>query len=91
MHPFRPPFGVPSRPGNPHTTQPQQNFNFYDMDPNVFSYAAYLCGSNPFIPTTYDFAPLEASQPSTTKNCYLVAHTFSDIYVLCHFRFLVTL
>ncbi|MFS7975448.1 hypothetical protein Hanom_Chr10g00880741 [Helianthus anomalus] len=64
MHPFRHPFGVPSRPGNPNTTQPQQDFNFRDMDQNVFSYAAYLSGSNPFIPTTYGFAPPGASQPS---------------------------
>ncbi|MFS7970069.1 hypothetical protein Hanom_Chr09g00816681 [Helianthus anomalus] len=55
MHLFRPPFGVPSRPGDPNTTQPQQNFNFHDMDPNVFSYATYLSGSIPFIPSTYRF------------------------------------
>ncbi|KAJ0614038.1 hypothetical protein HanIR_Chr02g0058041 [Helianthus annuus] len=52
MHPFRPPFGVPSRPGNTNTTQPQQNFNFHEMDPNVFWYAAYLSGSTLFMPPT---------------------------------------
>ncbi|MFS7970065.1 hypothetical protein Hanom_Chr09g00816621 [Helianthus anomalus] len=55
MHLFRPSFGVPSRPGDPNTIQPQQNFNFHDMDPNVFSYATYLSGSSPFIPPTYRF------------------------------------
>ncbi|KAJ0524965.1 hypothetical protein HanHA300_Chr09g0306561 [Helianthus annuus] len=64
MHPFRPPFGVLSRPGNPNTTQPQQKFNFHDMDLNVFSYVAYLSSSTPFMPPTYGFAQPSASQPS---------------------------
>ncbi|MFS7955733.1 hypothetical protein Hanom_Chr07g00646071 [Helianthus anomalus] len=43
MNPFRPPFGVPYRPGKPttyrpNTTQSQPNFNFQDM----FVYAQTL-------------------------------------------------
>ncbi|MFS8034092.1 hypothetical protein Hanom_Chr17g01577141 [Helianthus anomalus] len=44
---FRPPFGVPSRPGNPTTyrpniIQPQPNFNSQEMDPSMFVYAQIL-------------------------------------------------
>ncbi|MFS7900150.1 putative No apical meristem-associated domain-containing protein [Helianthus anomalus] len=64
MNPFRPPFGVPSRPGNPNTTQSQQSFSFQNMDPNMLSYAAYLSGSTPFMPPTFGFAQPGGSQPS---------------------------
>ncbi|MFS7974787.1 hypothetical protein Hanom_Chr10g00872771 [Helianthus anomalus] len=65
MNPFRLPFGVPSRPGNPNTTQPQQSFSLQDMaDPNMLLYAAYLSGSTPFMPPTFGFGQAGGSQPS---------------------------
>ncbi|KAJ0463762.1 hypothetical protein HanHA300_Chr14g0519301 [Helianthus annuus] len=74
MNPFRPPFGVPSRPGNPNTyrpntTQPQTNFNFQDMDPNVFAYTQILGmgGSQPFFQAQQTFASMGDSQPSTQE------------------------
>ncbi|KAJ0765377.1 hypothetical protein HanPI659440_Chr08g0302771 [Helianthus annuus] len=47
MNPFRPPFGVPSRPRNqtshrPNTTQPQPSFNFQEMNPSMLAYAQIL-------------------------------------------------
>ncbi|KAJ0878371.1 hypothetical protein HanRHA438_Chr10g0439031 [Helianthus annuus] len=74
MNPFRPLFGVQSRPGNPNTyrantTQPQPNFNFQDMDPNVFAYAQILGmdGSQPFFQTPQTFTSMSGSQPSTQE------------------------
>ncbi|MFS7980225.1 putative No apical meristem-associated domain-containing protein [Helianthus anomalus] len=40
MQPYRPPFGVPARPANPNTTQPQTPYNLQDMDPSFLTYAA---------------------------------------------------
>ncbi|MFS7918005.1 hypothetical protein Hanom_Chr03g00195891 [Helianthus anomalus] len=42
MHPYRPLFGVPARPTNPNTTQPQNPYNLQDMDPSFLPCAAYL-------------------------------------------------
>ncbi|KAM0000556.1 hypothetical protein Hdeb2414_s0423g00890131 [Helianthus debilis subsp. tardiflorus] len=64
MHPYRPPFGGPARPTNPNTTQPQTPYNLQDMDPSFLSYAAYLSGAPPFVPTTYGFGQAGGSQPS---------------------------
>ncbi|KAJ0530817.1 putative glutathione transferase [Helianthus annuus] len=64
MHPFRPPFGVPSRPMNPNTTQPQHPFNLQDMDPSMLTYAAYLSGATPFVQPTFGFGQVGGSQPS---------------------------
>ncbi|KAF5819312.1 putative glutathione transferase [Helianthus annuus] len=64
MHPFRPPFGVPARPMNPNTTQPQHPFNLQDMDPSMLTYAAYLSGATPFVPPTFGFGQAGGSQPS---------------------------
>ncbi|KAJ0587539.1 putative No apical meristem-associated domain-containing protein [Helianthus annuus] len=55
MHPFRPPFGVPARPTNPNTTQPQNPYNLQDMDPSFLTYAAYLSGATPFVPPTFGY------------------------------------
>ncbi|KAJ0771558.1 hypothetical protein HanPI659440_Chr07g0270481 [Helianthus annuus] len=63
MHPFRPPFGVPARPMNPNTTQPQHPYNLQDMDPSVLTYAAYLSGATPFVPPTFG-GQAGGSQPS---------------------------
>ncbi|KAJ0897905.1 hypothetical protein HanRHA438_Chr08g0350881 [Helianthus annuus] len=72
MNPFRPPFGVTSRPGNPNTyrpntTQPQPSFNIEDMDPNVFAYAQVLASgvSQPFFQVPQTFPTMGGSQPST--------------------------
>ncbi|KAM0032278.1 hypothetical protein Hdeb2414_s0016g00473241 [Helianthus debilis subsp. tardiflorus] len=64
MNPFRPPFGVPSRPGNPNTTQSQQTFNLQDMDPNMLSYAAFLSSATSFVQPTFGFGQAGGSQPS---------------------------
>ncbi|KAJ0901497.1 putative No apical meristem-associated domain-containing protein [Helianthus annuus] len=64
MHPFRPPFGVPARPANPNTTQPQTPFNLQDMDPSFLTYAAYLSGAPPFVPPTFGYGQAGGSQPS---------------------------
>ncbi|KAF5761840.1 hypothetical protein HanXRQr2_Chr16g0769771 [Helianthus annuus] len=68
MNPFRPPFGVPSRLGNPNTTQPQQNFNLQDMDPNMLSCAAYLSGSTPYTPHTVLPNPAPRNHPNNNPN-----------------------
>ncbi|KAM0065577.1 putative glutathione transferase [Helianthus debilis subsp. tardiflorus] len=68
MHPFRPPFAVPSRPMNPNTTQLQQPFNFQDMDHNMLSYAAYLSGATPFVQPTFGFGQVGGSQPSQQQS-----------------------
>ncbi|MFS7976195.1 hypothetical protein Hanom_Chr10g00889601 [Helianthus anomalus] len=74
MNPFRPLFGVPSRPDNPNTyclntTQPQPNFNFQDMDLNVFAYALIpgMDGLQPFFQAPQTFASMGVSQPSTQE------------------------
>ncbi|MFS7906590.1 hypothetical protein Hanom_Chr01g00061061 [Helianthus anomalus] len=74
MNLFRPPFGVPSRPGNsityrPSTTQRQPNFNFQEMDLNMFVYAQILGmgGSQPFFQGPQAFASMGDSQPSTQE------------------------
>ncbi|KAJ0734470.1 putative No apical meristem-associated domain-containing protein [Helianthus annuus] len=64
MHPFRPPFGVPARPTNPNTTQPQNPYNLQDMDPNFLPYAAYLTGATPFVAPTFGYGQAGGSQPS---------------------------
>ncbi|MFS8026427.1 putative No apical meristem-associated domain-containing protein [Helianthus anomalus] len=64
MHPFRPPFGVPARPANPNTTQPQTPFNLQDMDPSFLTYAAYLSGAPPFVPPSFGYGQAGGSQPS---------------------------
>ncbi|KAM0025663.1 hypothetical protein Hdeb2414_s0021g00577181 [Helianthus debilis subsp. tardiflorus] len=71
MNPFRPPLGVPSRPGNPNayrpnTTYPQPRFNLQDMDPNIFAYARILAsgGSQPFFQVPQNFPTMGGSQPS---------------------------
>ncbi|KAJ0513790.1 hypothetical protein HanRHA438_Chr10g0452111 [Helianthus annuus] len=71
MNPFRPPFGVPSRPSNPNayrpnTKQPQPSFNQQDMDPKVFLYAQILAsgGSQPFFQVPQKFPTMDGSQPS---------------------------
>ncbi|KAJ0702406.1 putative glutathione transferase [Helianthus annuus] len=64
MHPFRPPFGVPARPTNPNTTQPQNLYNLQDMDPSFLTYAAYLSGATPFVPPTFGYGQAGGSQPS---------------------------
>ncbi|XP_035845879.1 uncharacterized protein LOC118492170 [Helianthus annuus] len=64
MHPFRPPFGVPARPANPNTTQPQTPYNLQDMDPSFLTYAAYLSGAPPFVPPTFGYGQAGGSQPS---------------------------
>ncbi|KAF5815286.1 hypothetical protein HanXRQr2_Chr03g0121371 [Helianthus annuus] len=64
MHPFRPPFGVPARPANPNTTQPQNPYNLQDMDPNFLPHAAYLTGATPFVPPTFGYGQAGGSQPS---------------------------
>ncbi|MFS7993978.1 hypothetical protein Hanom_Chr12g01100491 [Helianthus anomalus] len=66
MHPFRPPFafGVPARPTNPNTTQPQHPYNLQDMDPSFLTYAAYLSGATPFVPPTFGYGQAGGSQPS---------------------------
>ncbi|MFS7943724.1 hypothetical protein Hanom_Chr06g00503601 [Helianthus anomalus] len=71
---IRPPFGVPSRSGNPNTyrpntTQPQPNFNLQDMDPNMFAYAQILGmgGSQPFFQIPQTFPTMGGSQPSTQE------------------------
>ncbi|KAJ0569553.1 hypothetical protein HanHA300_Chr05g0167511 [Helianthus annuus] len=64
MHPFRPPFGVPARPANPNTTQPQTPFNLQEMDPSFLTYAAYLSGAPPFVPPTFGYGQAGGSQPS---------------------------
>ncbi|KAJ0789377.1 putative No apical meristem-associated domain-containing protein [Helianthus annuus] len=72
MNPFRPPFGVSSRPCKPNTyrpntTQLQPNFNLQEMDPNVFAYAQILAsgGSQPFFQVLQTFPTMGGSQPST--------------------------
>ncbi|KAM0009358.1 putative No apical meristem-associated domain-containing protein [Helianthus debilis subsp. tardiflorus] len=67
MHPYRPPFGVPARPANPNTTQPQTPYNLQDMDPNFLTYAAYLSGAPPFVPPTFGYGQAGGSQPSQPK------------------------
>ncbi|KAF5758222.1 putative glutathione transferase [Helianthus annuus] len=64
MHPYRPPFGVPARPANPNTTQPQTPYNLQDMDPSFLTYAAYLSGAPPFVPPTFGYGQAGGSQPS---------------------------
>ncbi|KAF5797475.1 hypothetical protein HanRHA438_Chr07g0291561 [Helianthus annuus] len=71
MNPFRHPFGVPLRPGNPNTyrpntTQPQPNFNLQDMDPNLFVYAQIRAtgGSQPFFQVLQTFPNMGGSPPS---------------------------
>ncbi|KAJ0835972.1 hypothetical protein HanRHA438_Chr16g0761471 [Helianthus annuus] len=64
MHPYRPPFGVPARPTNPNTTQPQTPYNLQDMDPSFLTYAAYLSGAPPFVPPTFGYGQAGGSQPS---------------------------
>ncbi|MFS7961330.1 hypothetical protein Hanom_Chr08g00713681 [Helianthus anomalus] len=74
MNPFRPPFDIPSRPGNPttyrpNTTQPQLNINFQDLDPNMFAYTQILGmgGSQPFFQGPQAFVSMGGSQPSTQE------------------------
>uniref|UniRef100_A0A251RQU0 Uncharacterized protein n=1 Tax=Helianthus annuus TaxID=4232 RepID=A0A251RQU0_HELAN len=64
MHPYRPPFGVPARPANPNTTQPQTPYNLQEMDPSFLTYAAYLSGAPPFVPPSFGYGQAGGSQPS---------------------------
>ncbi|XP_035829990.1 glutathione S-transferase T3-like [Helianthus annuus] len=73
MHPFRPPFGVPARPANPNTTQPQTPYNLQDMDPSFLTYAAYLSGAPPFVPPT--FGGSQPSQPEAEPDVEVVPET----------------
>ncbi|KAF5761300.1 putative No apical meristem-associated domain-containing protein [Helianthus annuus] len=68
MHPFRPPFGVPARPTNPNTSQPQNPYNLQDMDPSFLTYAAYLSGATPFVPPTFGYGQSGGSQPSQPES-----------------------
>ncbi|KAL9995869.1 putative glutathione transferase [Helianthus debilis subsp. tardiflorus] len=68
MHPFRPPFGVPARPTNPNTTQPQNPYNLQDMGPSFLTYAAYLSGATPFVPPTFGYGQAGGSQPSQPES-----------------------
>ncbi|XP_035845764.1 glutathione S-transferase T3-like [Helianthus annuus] len=87
MHPFRPPFGVPARPANPNTTQPQTPFNLQEMDPSFLTYAAYLSGAPPFVPPTFGYGQAGGSHkkkdkdaPRRTKN--IIKWTKEEEYAL---------
>ena len=62
MHPFRPPFGVPSRPTNPNairpnTTQPLPTFNLQDYDTNTMGFSQLLNMSQNYFQGPMGFAP----------------------------------
>ncbi|KAM0003691.1 hypothetical protein Hdeb2414_s0274g00853931 [Helianthus debilis subsp. tardiflorus] len=68
MHPYQPSFGVPARPTNPNTNQPQNLYDLQDMDPSFLTYAAYLSGAPSFVPPTFGYGQAGGSQPSQPES-----------------------
>ncbi|MFS7908402.1 hypothetical protein Hanom_Chr01g00082731 [Helianthus anomalus] len=74
MSPFRPPFSVPARPGNPNTyrlntTQPQPNFNLQDMDPHVFAYNLSNNGRFATVSSRYRSGDRNGTGDTTRARC----------------------